>query len=161
MHADHLLTLSISLRQQEAPVFEYILINVKYGGFGFSDEFKQEMKRRGVEYLLDGDDRGNPKVIELFDEMGSRWSSDRYAILRKVAIPAGYGKYAHVHEYDGLEQLQYIDFARVFTKEVKKIMSKNEPSNAFHEILALQAEIDAAKEVWEECDHFNSQWEEY
>jgi hypothetical protein len=41
------------------------------------------------------------------------------------------------------------------------IMTRNEPSNVLRKIMALQAEINAAKEVWEECGHFNSQWEEY
>jgi hypothetical protein len=78
-----------------------------------------------------------------------------------VAVPAGYIDYAFIHKYVGKEDRQYIEFAQLFTEGVEMIMTRNEPSNVLREIMALQAEINAAKEVWEECGHFHSQWEKY
>jgi hypothetical protein len=78
-----------------------------------------------------------------------------------VAVPAGCVNYAFNHKYVGKEDRQYIEFAQLFANGVEMIMTRNEPSNVLRKIMALQAEINAAKEVWEECGHFNSQWEEY
>lgn len=142
---------------QAKPMYDYILINTCYGGFTFSDEFEQEMKRRGSKNFSKyySHKRRDPQVLQLFDEKGSDWSGGIYSRLEKVAVPAGYAEYAHVHEYDGLESLQSIDFDRVFTEGVKKLMDENHVQTLAADLVTLQSEIDAAKEVWEHCKRIN------
>lgn len=134
--------------------------------FRYSDKFKQELKRRGLKGKLERQypefccDRWNPLIVQLFAEKGSEWSSGGGARLKMVAVPAGYVEYADIHEYDERQTLRGIDFDRAFAEGVEKIMTKDYSSDSdtvSAEVLTLQAEIDAAKEVWEECQRINDE----
>jgi hypothetical protein len=63
--------LSISFHHQDTPVFEHFLINIRHGRFGFSDEFKQELKCRDLCWEFSS---YRNEVNRDFNEMGSKRS---------------------------------------------------------------------------------------
>lgn len=95
-----------------------ILINTCYGGFGFSKQFLEtyELKaaERGVESLLNSNRytwdtvkvRSDPLIIEVFEELGSQASSDRFANLKTREILESDLEFVEIEEYDGLESLR-------------------------------------------------------
>lgn len=80
-----------------------VLYNAKYGGFGFSDAFIDEFKKRHPEKSLNkwSVERNDPDTIALFEEMGSDKSSGYCADLRIEEIPDDVE--LEIDEYDGLE----------------------------------------------------------
>lgn len=85
-----------------------ILVNKKYGGFGFSKEMKEELgKRLGEKIDWDDDYATNPEAVALVKERGSKWASGRFAKLEIVEIPDEATDWC-LEENDGLEQIVYV-----------------------------------------------------
>jgi hypothetical protein len=81
-----------------------ILINKCHGCFEFSPEFEQEIiKRYGNNLCNNHDYRTNPAIIELFEELGSGYSSGEFAKLKLTEIPDDVNWI--IQEYDGLEHV--------------------------------------------------------
>ena len=80
-----------------------VLYNARHGGFGFSDAFVDEFKKRHPEKDLNkwSVERSDPDTIALFEEMGSDKSSGYCADLRIEEIPDDVE--LEIDEYDGLE----------------------------------------------------------
>lgn len=79
-----------------------ILINNKYGGFGFSEQFIRELeKRTGKKFNTFKCERTDLDVIELFEEWGTRKSSGGYASLKLIEIPDDVDWV--IEQYDGVE----------------------------------------------------------
>jgi hypothetical protein len=80
-----------------------ILYNAKYGGFGFSDAFVDEFKKRHPEKTLNkcSVNRSDNDTIALFEEMGSDKSSGYCANLQIEEIPDDVE--FEIDEYDGME----------------------------------------------------------
>jgi hypothetical protein len=74
-----------------------VLINTCYGGFGFSDEFKQFY---GID---DYDDwsRDNQDLIQKAEQFGLKKASGPFSKLEIVQVPDGCDY--SIHEYDGTE----------------------------------------------------------
>lgn len=95
-----------------------LLISRSFGGFGFSNKFMTLFEERYGESLKsmcvdeDGDYgfypisvRTDKRVIELFKEMGTKFSSASFAELELVSVPTLDNLF--VVEYDGAESLYY------------------------------------------------------
>lgn len=107
-----------------------IVINREFGGFGLSDKaFERLLERKGIEFETStkyemthywqpghvGDDdfyishydfyenRSDPDLIAVIEELGEEVAGGRFASLRIVDIPDDV-KW-HIHEYDGLEHV--------------------------------------------------------
>jgi len=83
--------------------FDYIIINICYGGFGVSDK---ALKDLGIstEIFLDSEKlRTNKELIELLIKKGSEYCSNRFAKLALVKIPKGTPW--EISDYDGIESL--------------------------------------------------------
>lgn len=82
-----------------------VLINSCFGGFGFSDEFiKTYHDQTGcLVNSYDVNFRTANDVIELFEKMGSEWSSDDFAEIKLVEIPDDVEW--HISDYDGVETI--------------------------------------------------------
>ena len=80
-----------------------VVYNAMYGGFGFSEEFVTEFKKRHPEKSLDkwSVERSDPDVIALLEEMGSDESSGYCANLQIEKIPDDVE--FEIGEYDGME----------------------------------------------------------
>lgn len=94
-----------------------ILLNDCYGGFGFSDKFvelyNQKANERGVEPVLKKGHyyfpikvRSDPLIIEVFEELGSKESSDQLAKLKVKEVLESELDYVNIEEYDGLEHIR-------------------------------------------------------
>ena len=80
-----------------------VVINKRYGGFGFSNEAKTILALRGVEVDKIDDDmvlRSHQDVVEVVELLGSLANGD-HAELWVVEIPDDVQW--HIAEYDGLE----------------------------------------------------------
>lgn len=86
-----------------------VLYNDCYGGFSFSEEFLEELKRRHPEkefkdYYHQGL-RDDPDTIALFEEWGSKRSSGHFSKIELDEIPDGV-EY-DIREYDGQEGVSW------------------------------------------------------
>jgi hypothetical protein len=84
-----------------------ILYNKCYGGFKFSDDFKEELKKRlgqKIEYRHENY-RDHPEAIKLFLEKGSEWSSYSYSELALYEFPKKFKNFWSIHDYDGMENI--------------------------------------------------------
>jgi hypothetical protein len=85
-----------------------IIINQCYGGFGFSKPFIKaftQVKPLKNDYFYSQEYRRDPIAIQLLEEHGTEWSSDKYAKLVVKNVPSDIFKYMDVGEYDGYESL--------------------------------------------------------
>ena len=104
---------------------EGVLINHCYGGFGFSDEFKEMLiKELNLDkYFYEEQYRDHPFVIKMFKEKGSEWISGSYSKLYLVEVPTRLINYYNVTEYDGMENMRVdknraiVDILRKYLKE--------------------------------------------
>lgn len=81
-----------------------IVINVRHGGFGLSDEALErynDLTGKSVEYYWDIE-RDDPALVRVVDEMGQD-ANGPHAELKIVEVPDGV-KW-HIHEYDGMEHV--------------------------------------------------------
>lgn len=104
-----------------------ILYNNCYGGFRFSDEFKNEYyKRHGIQINNLGITRYrmDKKSIELFEELGSENSSGKYSKLKIYEYPADKIEFMRIDDDDGWE-LIYYDNKSAYIK-LLNIMIKDE-----------------------------------
>lgn len=80
-----------------------ILVNCKYGHFGFSNAFYAEMERRSGVKPKRMLSRSDPSVVNAAIEFGLREASGDYAKLGVFKVPA-YMNY-RIYEYDGMEDI--------------------------------------------------------
>lgn len=113
-----------------------ILYNTCYGGFGFSHDFINEFNRRypeeePINSEHDEERRSDPKVIQLFEIMGSSLASGHYASLNVKTIPDGVQW--SVSEYDGMERIKWDIPKDEIIRELIDIVKgrKTEPTNQF------------------------------
>lgn len=79
-----------------------ILICNTFGGFGLSDEAIERLRQLGSDIDSDTDDRSNPVLLAVFDELGQE-AAGRHCHLKAVEIPDGVEWV--IDEYDGNEQV--------------------------------------------------------
>lgn len=87
-----------------------ILINTCCGGFCLSQEFQNIFNERHPDRPLENGrlgrkQRADTDIITLFEELGSEKSSDDYSKIEIYEIP--YGMKWSVHDYDGMERVEY------------------------------------------------------
>ena len=106
------------------------LYNSCYGGFGFSEEFQTKLNERRVaagkepiEYFRE--ERTDPMYIELFNELGSKRSSDWAARLTMRYFPEAFLKYVLVNEYDGRESPSIV-YSEIYEDLMKGFFSERE-----------------------------------
>ncbi len=92
-----------------------ILYNNCYGGFNFSDEFATEYKRRKGETISargrlyrigENSIRCDPVAVAIFEEFGSERSSGEASAIELCEIPAIFGHFWEIDEYDGDETVR-------------------------------------------------------
>jgi hypothetical protein len=87
-----------------------VVINDCYGGFGLSQEAFDLYKEKGgtaKDVWEVNDNRADPILVEVVEELGSKKSSHSYAKLKVVEVPEG-AQY-RIGEYDGDEWIEYRD----------------------------------------------------
>ncbi len=106
------------------------LYNACYGGFGFSKTFIERLNERraqaGLEpveehyapYASNVKGRTDPIAVQLFEEMGSKASSDSYSRIHIRKFPREFLKYVETSEYDGKESV-YLDRSQIHTDLLK------------------------------------------
>lgn len=81
-----------------------ILYNRCHGGFGFSEECKEEyLKRTGRKLDEYNVNRSDPELIKLYEEFGSDWMSGLCAKITLKKVSPTLIKYLRIGEYDGKE----------------------------------------------------------
>jgi len=90
-----------------------VIFNNCYGGYGYSDAFKEYLTEHPEIRNGHDDDRTNLAIIELLKIRGSQWISSPYAKLDIDYVPVEYGY--EIEEYDGAETI-------VYTPKVSKLM---------------------------------------
>lgn len=85
-----------------------VVINACYGGFSVSKEVYERMGKEwdGYGYAFDND-RTNPDLIAVIEELGSEKSSGRCAELEIVDIPEDATDW-EISNYDGVESVIYV-----------------------------------------------------
>jgi hypothetical protein len=124
----------------------YMLYNCCFGGFGFSDKFRDELaKRLGKEgeYIADERYRTNEIACKLVIEKGSAWSSGTYSDVQVCQIPAFMEEWISVHEYDGIESIS-LKTAECILDKTRETL-KNPTPEAIEELKAFIVRVDAAK----------------
>jgi hypothetical protein len=110
------------------------LYNACYGGFSFSEEFVRRMNEKrvaaGMETETDtwkfteySNERVDPMVIELYQELGSEASSGYYSQIHITWIPREFLKYVDVHDYDGTESVR-VDFKDLDSDLLKNFLEE-------------------------------------
>jgi hypothetical protein len=127
-----------------------VLYNAKHGGFGFSDTFVDEFKKRHPEKDLNkwSVERSDPDTIALFEEMGSDESSGYCADLRIEEIPDDVE--LEIDEYDGLETVWWSLPKDIMLRDLVDVLKgrkKVEETNKFTQRL-LQEDCSTTK-LWE------------
>ena len=80
-----------------------VVINVRFGGFGFSPAGEDEILRRGGATANSWDiERTDPILVEMIEENASLYSGD-HARLHVVEVPDDVQW--HIHDYDGSEHV--------------------------------------------------------
>ncbi len=109
------------------------LYNACYGGFGFSKTFIERLNERraqaGLEpvadhyapYASNVKGRTDPMVVQLFEEMGSKASSDSYGRIHIRKFPRRFLDYMDTSEYDGKETV-YLDHSRIYQRLLKEFV---------------------------------------
>jgi hypothetical protein len=98
-----------------------ILINRRYGGFGFSKSFSEHMKT--LNYSSSVNWRDNQDVIEEAIKFGLDKASGMHAELKIEEIPDG--AYYRIGEYDGIEWIEQI-WIEVTLDDLKNGLSKEQ-----------------------------------
>ena len=111
------------------------LYNACYGGFGFSKTFIERLNERrtqaGLEpvtnhyapYASNMKGRTDPIAVQLFEEMGSKASSDSYSRIHIRKFPREFLKYVDTNEYDGKESV-YLDRTQIYTGLLKEFVEE-------------------------------------
>lgn len=139
-----------------------VLYNRCYGGFGFSDKFVEEFNRLypdAEKPLRDYDDdcavRSDPRIIELFERMGTKEASGDYAELKVSAVPDGFEW--SINEYDGMESVvTSIPYYEMIDELVAIVKGKKEASNQFIKRLLEEDNMSSQILYWKviaECDY--------
>jgi hypothetical protein len=116
------------MKSTHADVFK-ILINKKYGGFGFSTRAIELYKLRNpnTEYSGSRNLRTDIEMIKIVEELGPLANSE-FSSLCVETIPAIYKNHWNISEYDGMENI-VIKYDRYKLDEVARIVNDNEISD--------------------------------
>ena len=89
-----------------------VVINRCWGGFALSDNAEKDLNvnedscyPNGMD-IYDDEARTYQPLIDLIEEKGSEYVSDRYAKLRIVEIPDDVDWY--ISDYDGMEEVEEV-----------------------------------------------------
>ena len=101
-----------------------VVLNKRYGGFGISDQCKEEMKMFGNK--VDGYDvsRFCPILVKTILKIGSSAASDEYSKLCLNAYPWMFRECIKIDEYDGMESSEIDENAyryKLIEKYKKKV----------------------------------------
>jgi len=121
----------------------YLLVNRCYGGFNFSHEFEEEYRRRHGEDVPSRwgtKGRSDPRVIALFDELGSVRSSGECAKLKKVLVVESLLPFVVINEYDGSESWG-VDYHHAEAAILRSVVHAKEDANP-------AAVVSGAKQQW-------------
>jgi len=145
----------------------YYLINVCFGGFGWSEEAEKEIRRRrellqqtqdnndnNYDYDYDYDynyeyDRTCSVAHHLFDEWGSKRCSGRHSNLCKEKVPDELMEYVIVHEYDGLESIN-VDTTKFYETMMEDLLGTT-GNCTMKDVMACRKEILRIQELWYNC----------
>lgn len=100
-----------------------VLYNANYGGFHYSNEFKELYKQRWGKPIFNK--RHGKKVYDIYEELGSERSSGKYCKIEVDWIPKNVQ--FKIEEYDGLETV-FPDFNLEYRELLEKIMAEGEIS---------------------------------
>ena len=133
------------------------LYNDCYGGFSFSEKFVERInairKETGLKPLSKhSQERTDPTVISLFQEMGSKGASGNYAQLVLDWIPKEFLPYTTVSEYDGEENV-CISSAEIYADVLKGFLSDWEKDSTLG-VEELNRRYRRAKEKYERYQEF-------
>lgn len=128
-----------------------ILYNTCYGGFGFSDKFMTEYKKRLQErglppienYIRAENLRREPLAIELYLEKGSKWCSDGFARLSLKYIHPALEDCVEIKEYDGQESV-VVHTSEAVETLLKKFLDAHK-NDTVADITQLRQDYDALK----------------
>lgn len=104
------------------------LVNCCYGGYSFSKAFIDEFEKRHPEkkrsMLLSriSEDRSDPDIVALFEEMGPEKSNGLYANISVVPVKTALAKYVKISEYDGDESIR-VDYAAMKADICEKLVT--------------------------------------
>lgn len=133
-----------------------VIINQRYGGFGFSRKAMMEyLKRTGQSRTLPEDEhdygscalREDPVMIQIVEEFGSKECSGRYS---RLVVQNGVKGYISIHEYDGLEELSVSSHPKV---DVRKVV--------FDDTLSSDEKLARLREAFEEVDAAQALWKSF
>ncbi len=84
-----------------------VLYNDCYGGFIYSDEVKNIIKKEFNPVLIYEDKfRLDPFVLDLYDKLGDKFGSPGTEI-KVDDVPIYFKSHFSIHEYDGMESIKY------------------------------------------------------
>ena len=105
-----------------------VLYNNCYGGFSFSNEFMEEVKKRypelKLDYYVSHKLRSDPRILEVFEEFGSGRSSGPYSKIKVREIPDNV-EY-DIHDYDGMESVGWDIPTETIINDLLKILRKED-----------------------------------
>jgi len=141
----------------------YYLINVCFGGFGWSEEAEKEIRRRRelLQQTQDNNDnnydydynyeydRTCSVAHHLFDEWGSKRCSGRHSNLCKEKVPDELMEYVIVHEYDGLESIN-VDTTKFYETMMEDLLGTT-GNCTMKDVMACRKEILRIQELWYNC----------
>lgn len=108
-----------------------VLYNVKYGGWGISQEgialYNERMSQLSSEYVpvkYDfGIDRHDPVLVQVWKELGDKCSG-KYCAIDSVEIYKKYENYYEVNEYDGIESIS-INILKYKLDKIKEVIEND------------------------------------
>lgn len=127
----------------------YLLVNRCYGGFNFSREFEEEYRCRHGDDLpsrWDTKGRSDPRVIALFDELGSVRASGRSAALKKVAVLESLLPFVVINEYDGSESWG-VDYSQAESAILRSVVHAKEDMDPAAVVLEAKQQWQALQEA--------------
>jgi hypothetical protein len=133
------------------------LYNACYGGFGFSKAFLERLNERRVQAGLEPvdrhyafcvsnrKDRTDPIAVQLFEEVGSKASSDNYGRIHIRKFPRRFLGYVETNEYDGKESV-WLGNNKIYKDLLKEFVEnfRADPTLTAAELERRYAETDAA-----------------
>lgn len=104
-----------------------VLINICYGGFGFSDTFLKEFEKRYGPRTSRYEDslRTDKRAIALFKELGETVSNGYCANLELREIPEELMECLNIEEYDGKESCS-VDYSLAYCRILNEYMNRVE-----------------------------------
>lgn len=103
-----------------------VIFNNCYGGFVFSDLFINEFEKEYGDKISkhDASLRDDPRIIDLFNKLGSEASSGNHSKLKIIYLPAEIAEYYYVSEYDGVEDV-HVSFDELYEKLLLEALNES------------------------------------